>query len=124
MEDADVYVGLDVHKETIAVALADAGRNGEVRHYGEIANSPEAIARLVRKLAKRHQRPEFAHETGPCGYVLYRQLTDLGCTCRIVAPSRIPRLPGALTPVDCDTISQRQRGRRAMMRALTLDKRS
>ena len=90
MEDADIYVGLDVHKATIAVALAEAGRSGEVRRYGEILNEPDAIARLVRKLGKRHRRLEYVYEAGPCGYVLYRQLVELGCCRRIVAPSRTP----------------------------------
>ena len=94
MQDADVFVGLDVHKSSIAIALADAGRFGEVRRYGEIPNHSDAIARFVRKLGQRHQRPEFVYEAGPCGYVLYRQLTALGCSCKVVAPSRTPKAPG------------------------------
>lgn len=94
MDGPDVYVGLDVHKHSIAVALADAERGGEVRRYGEIDNDPIAIGKLVRKLEKRHRRPEFVYEAGPCGYGLYRQLAGLGCTCRIVAPSRTPKTPG------------------------------
>lgn len=93
MEDPDIFVGLDVHKDTITVALADAGRGGEVRRYGEIANTPDGVARLVKKIGRRHRAPEYVYEAGPCGYVLYRQLNDLGVSCRIVAPSHTPRGP-------------------------------
>jgi len=94
MQEIDAFVGLDVHKATIAVALAEPARGGEVRRLGEIANEPEAVARLVRRLRKRHGRPEIVYEAGPCGYGLYRQINDLGVSCRIVAPSLIPRAAG------------------------------
>ncbi len=65
-------VGLDVHVETIAVAVAEPG--GEVRPLGIIPNRPEAVAKLVRKLGPREQL-RVCYEAGPCGYVLYWQLT-------------------------------------------------
>jgi lauroyl/myristoyl acyltransferase len=67
------YIGLDVHKETIAVAIAEAGRAGEVRFFGEIANTPDAVANLLKKLRSRHGKLHFVYEAGPCGYGLYRQ---------------------------------------------------
>ena len=85
-------VGMDVHKRTIAVALADAGR-GEVRSYGVIQNTPDAVAKLVRKLGGA-ERLACCSEAGPCGYGLQRQLEGLGASCIVVAPSLIPRRPG------------------------------
>ena len=93
-QDSEVYVGLDTSKLKISVALAEAGRDGEVRFLGDIDSAPEAVERLVAKLGKRHRRLVFCYEAGPTGYGLYRQLTALGCDCAVVAPSLIPKRPG------------------------------
>src|SRR5687768_15499258 len=93
-DDSEVYVGLDTSKLKISVALAAAGREGEVRFFGDIASTPEAVERLVRKLAKRHGRLFFAYEAGPTGYGLQRQIAALGHDCAVVAPSLIPKRPG------------------------------
>jgi transposase len=85
-----VWIGLDTHKATIAVAVAEPGRSGEVRFQGEIANRPDAVRRLLDRLAAKHGQLEVAYEAGPCGYGLHRQITDLGHRCRVVAPSLIP----------------------------------
>ncbi len=82
MENPDVFVGLEFHKQSITFAIADAERGGEVRRYGEIQNTPEAVARFVKRLSNQHCAPEFVYEAGPCGYVLYRQLSELGLQCR------------------------------------------
>jgi transposase len=97
-EGPTVFVGLDVHKATIAVALADAGA-GEVRSYGVIPNTPAAVARLVKKLGPAG-RLRVCYEAGPCGYVLLRQLTTLGVACAVVAPALIPSKPGERIKTD------------------------
>src|SRR3989442_7934019 len=78
------YLGLDVHAETIAVAVAEP--DGEVRSLGMIPNRPEAVAKLLRKLGS-HEHLWVCYEAGPCGYVLYWQLTRLGVHCRVLAPT-------------------------------------
>ena len=93
-DDSEVYVGLDTSKLKISVAVAAAGRDGEVRFFGDIASTPEAVERLVRKLAQRYRRLFFAYEAGPTGYGLQRQIVALGHDCAVVAPSLIPKRPG------------------------------
>jgi transposase len=88
------YVALDTSKLRNAVAIAEAGRNGEIRYLGEIDNAPAATAKLARRLAKKHAALTFAYEAGPTGYGLYRQLKSLGHDCIVVAPSLIPHKPG------------------------------
>ena len=80
MEKPITYIGLDVHKETIAVALAEAGKRGEIREYGVIANTPTALKALASKLAKSGSALCFCYETGPCGYGIQRQLSAAGCS--------------------------------------------
>lgn len=92
------YAGLDVHQETIAVAVADTG--GDVRYVGEIVNTPEAIKKLVTQLKRDGARLSFCYEAGPGGYVLHRQLCDLKQDCQVVAPSLIPRKPGERIKTD------------------------
>ena len=91
MKKGTRFVGLDVHKDTIAVAIAETG--GEVRSLGTIPNELDAVRRLVRKL----EGPEGLHvcyEAGPCGYVLYWQIAKLGVRCSAVAPTLIPMKRG------------------------------
>ena len=93
MKEFSKFVGLDVHKETIAVSVAEA-QGGEVRYLGEIANTPEAVDKLVKQLRKGGANLSFCYEAGPCGYGIHRQLTDLGWDCQVVAPSLIPKKAG------------------------------
>lgn len=88
------YVGLDVHKLSISVTVAEEGRDGSVRFLGPISNNPLEIAKLAGRLAKNGDKLEFCYEAGCCGYVIYRQLTNLGHGCMVVAPSKIPMRSG------------------------------
>src|ERR1700760_4372802 len=90
----EVFVGIDVAKLRNAVAIADAGRDGEIRYMGEFDASPEGVMRLIRKLAARHGKLQVCYEAGPTGYGLYRQILALGHECIVVAPSLIPRRSG------------------------------
>ena len=89
-----VFVGLDTSKMKISVALAEEGRQGEVRFLGDIENTPHAIRRLVNKLTGKYQKLLFCYEAGPTGYGLHRQITAFGHECSVIAPSLIPRRPG------------------------------
>src|SRR4051794_41615464 len=88
-----VFVGLDTSKLKISVALAEEGRQGEVRFLGEIDNTPEAVRRLASKLARRHSEVLFCYETGPTGYGFQRQISALGHECVVIAPPLIPKRP-------------------------------
>ena len=70
MEQDTTYVAFDTSKETIAVAIAESATRKEVRFFGTIANRPDAVRKLVEKLAKRHGRLAFCYEAGPTGYGL------------------------------------------------------
>src|SRR3954454_24246074 len=94
MADCITYVGLDVHKEDVFVALAEAGLRGAVRDYGRIANTPAALTRLVGKLGRDGVELQFCYEAGPCGYGIQRQLSAAGHGCVVVAPSLIPKRLG------------------------------
>ena len=100
MADRITYVGLDVHKEAIVVAVAAGGLRGEVREHGRISNTPAVLERLVRKLGGEGMGLRFCFEAGQCGYGIRRQLSARGHDCVVVAPSLIPKRAGDRVKTD------------------------
>lgn len=98
MKKATRFLGLDVHAATIAVALAEDGRDGEVRSLGVIPNEPSAVRKLIQKLGKAGLRA--CYEAGPTGYVLYWQLVELGVECEVIAPTLVPKKAGEKVKTD------------------------
>src|SRR6202158_4657037 len=81
MGNRSMFVGLDVHKETIDVSIAEGHRGGEVRHYGVIASDLEPLDKVVRALRAPDRRLHFVYEAGPCGFGIYPHLTKRGEDC-------------------------------------------
>ena len=95
-----LYVGLDVHKDSTAIAYAPEDRGAEVVSLGTIGTRQCDIDKLIRKLQSKGAALVFAYEAGPCGYWLYRYLTRKGFGCHVVAPSLIPRKAGDRVKTD------------------------
>src|SRR5215470_17300056 len=93
-QSSTLYVGLDVHKESIAVAYVAHEHHAEVVSLGNIGTRQCDIVQLIRRLQSTSPHLVFVSEAGPCGYGLYRYLTTQGHVCWVVAPSLIPTKPG------------------------------
>ena len=89
-----LFVGLDVHKDSIAVAYAAGGKADPPSFVGSIGTRQIDIDKMIRRLHAKTPRLVFAYEAGPSGYGLHRYLTQKGLECRVVAPSLIPKRPG------------------------------
>ena len=94
MKKRITFVGLDTHKNSIEVALADNGRNTEVRLYGSIGGDLASLDKMIRKLQATGTELRFVYEAGPCGYQIYRHLRAQGLQCDVVAPSMVPKRSG------------------------------
>lgn len=91
---SEAFIGIDTAKLRNAVAIAEAGRKGEVRYLGEIDSGGAATRKLVAALASKYRKLMFCYEAGPTGYSLQRLIESLGHTCLVVAPSLIPKKAG------------------------------
>jgi transposase len=91
---SEAFIGIDTSKLKNAIAIAEGGRDGEVRYWGEIDASEAATRKLVAKLAAKYDKLTFCYEAGPTGYGLQRLIDRLGHPCAVVAPSLIPRKAG------------------------------
>ena len=98
--DDITFVGLDVHKATVCIAVAEGGRGGDVRQLGVFENRPKILSKVVSRLSKGGRRLSFCYEAGPCGYGLHRLLTGYGHECVVVAPSLIPMKAGDRVKTD------------------------
>ena len=118
MREFSNYIGLDVHKDTIAVGIAD-NDDTEPRFWGTIHHEAEAVRRLVQRLSRGDRRLKFCYEAGPCGYGLYRLLLKLGQAVTVVAPSLIPRSAGERVKTDRrDAVSLARLDRRGDLTAV------
>jgi len=94
-----LFIGMDVHKQSIVLSLADDDRT-EVRRYGSIGGTLTDFKKLLRKLVSTNKSLFFCYEAGPCGYSLYRFIVSQGHQCIVVAPSLIPKKPGDKVKTD------------------------
>ncbi len=94
MEKTIKYIGLDVHKKSISIGIADEGRDGDIRYYGKIDNDMNQLDKVIRKLISKGAILKFVYEAGPCGYAIYRYLKSNDMDCVVIAPSKIPLQSG------------------------------
>ena len=97
MHNITLHLGLDVHKDSITIAIAEPGAKGEIRLFGTILNSVQAVERALTRIREAHPgaKLEVAYEAGPCGFVIARRLKQLQVPCLVAAPSLIPKQPGS-----------------------------
>jgi transposase len=93
-QSSTLFIGMDVHKDSIAVAYVAQDHGAEVMFLGSLGTRQCAIDHLIRKMQSKAKHLIFVYEAGPCGYWLYRYLTKKGYDCWVVAPSLIPKKSG------------------------------
>jgi transposase len=97
VQSSTAFVGMDVHKDSIDLAIAD---QKEARHYGRVGGEAASVDRAARKLRSVRRRLVFVYEAGPCGFWIYRRLTAQGLACMVVSPSMTPRKAGERIKTD------------------------
>jgi transposase len=93
-QSSTLFIGMDVHKDSIAAADVSQDHGAEGIYLGSIGTRHADIDKLIRKMQSKAKHLIFVYEAGPCGYWLYRYLTKKGYDCGVVAPSLIPKKPG------------------------------
>src|SRR2546430_4599843 len=99
-QSSTLYIGMDVHKDSIAVAYVAQEHGAEVTYLGTIGTRQGDIDQLIRRMPSKATHLICVYEAGPCGYWLYRYLTKKGYDCWVVAPSLIPKKPGDRAKTD------------------------
>lgn len=99
-QQREAYIGLDVHKDSITIGIAECGRDGEVRCHGTIKGDLNNLTKTIERIAKKYTVLHLCYEAGPCGYAVYRHMTSRGYNCIVVAPSLIPNKPGDRVKTD------------------------
>ena len=94
------FVGLDVHKDTIDIAIAESGDPGEVRHFGTIPGDLQSLDKAIRRIRRKGISLHIVYEAGPCGFEIYRHLFEQGLDCIVVSPSLIPKRTGDRVKTD------------------------
>jgi transposase len=100
MKEHTIYVGLDVHKDSIDIAVAEDGRHGELRHYGAVGGELASLDKALGRLRSKGATLRVVYEAGPCGYEIYRHLARQGIDCIVVAPSLVPKRSGERVKTD------------------------
>jgi transposase len=95
-----LYVGLDVHKESIEVATCQAGRGSKPEHLGVVGGGTMPVTKALRRLVSRGAKLHVVYEAGPCGFALHRHLAAQVYRCEVIAPSSIPRSAGERVKTD------------------------
>lgn len=95
-----LYVGLDVHKDSVDIATCAASRDAKPEHLGTVGGGVEPVTKALRRLISRGARLHIVYEAGPCGFVLQRHLAALAWHCEVIAPSSIVKAPGERVKTD------------------------